>query len=140
MILFISDLHKSLDDKEEIESVKWLLKILDELKPDYLIGAGDWGEGMSAADFSDILSRTKLIAVYGNHENFSMAKNFSIRDGQIISVGAMKVAGINGLIGDDENYGISPNKFLKIISRLRDKNVDVLITHQPPYLPEIYPK
>ncbi|MFP3347594.1 MAG: metallophosphoesterase family protein [Sulfolobaceae archaeon] len=140
MILFISDLHKSLDDKEEIESVKWLLKILDELKPDYLIGAGDWGEGMSAADFSDILSRTKLIAVYGNHENFSMVKNFSIRDGQIISVGAMKVAGINGLIGDDENYGISPNKFLKIISRLRDKNVDVLITHQPPYLPEIYPK
>jgi Predicted phosphoesterases, related to the Icc protein len=140
MILFISDLHKSLDDKEEIESVKWLLNILDELKPDYLIGAGDWGEGMSTADFSDILSRTKLIAVYGNHENFSMVKNFSIRDGQIISVGAMKVAGINGLIGDDENYGISPNKFLKIISRLRDKNVDVLITHQPPYLPEIYPK
>jgi hypothetical protein len=95
---------------------------------------------MSAADFSDILSRTKLIAVYGNHENFSIVKNFSIRDGQIISVGDMKVTGINGLIGDDENYGIPPNKFLRIISRLRDKNVDVLITHQPPYLPEIYPK
>jgi predicted phosphodiesterase len=140
MILFISDLHKSLDNKEEIESVKWLLNILDEIKPDYLIGAGDWGEGMSAADFSDILSRTKLIAVYGNHENFSIVKNFSIRDGQIISVGDMKVTGINGLIGDEENYGIPPNKFLKIISRLRDKNVDVLITHQPPYLPEIYPK
>ncbi|MFP3260922.1 MAG: metallophosphoesterase family protein [Sulfolobus sp.] len=98
------------------------------------------GEGMPAADFSDILSRTKLIAVYGNHENFSIVKNFSIRDGQIISVGDMKVTGINGLIGDDENYGIPPNKFLRIISRLRDKNVDVLITHQPPYLPEIYPK
>jgi len=63
-------------------------------------------------------------------------KNFSIRDGQIISVGDMKVTGINGLIGDDENYGIPPNRFLKIISRLRDKNVDVLITHHLPTSPK----
>jgi len=44
MILLISDLHKSLDSMEEVNSVKWLLNVLDELKPDYLIGAGDWGQ------------------------------------------------------------------------------------------------
>jgi hypothetical protein len=38
-----SDLHKSLDSMEEMNSVKWLLNVLDELKPGYLIGAGDWG-------------------------------------------------------------------------------------------------
>ncbi|MBB5254625.1 metallophosphoesterase family protein [Sulfurisphaera ohwakuensis] len=138
MILLISDLHKSFDSLEEMESVKWLLSILDELKPDYLIGAGDWGEGMSIEDFSNILSRTKLIAVYGNHENFSIIKNFSIRDGQIIRVGNMRITGINGLIGDNKDYGIKPEKFLRIIGKLKD--IDILVTHQPPYLPEIYPK
>jgi Icc-related predicted phosphoesterase len=43
VILLISDLHKSLDSIEEMNSVKWLLNVLDELKPDYLIGAGDGG-------------------------------------------------------------------------------------------------
>ncbi|ACP54733.1 metallophosphoesterase family protein [Saccharolobus islandicus] len=138
MIVLISDLHKSLNSIEEMESVKWLLDILDDLKPDYLIGAGDWGEGMTIDDFSNILSRTRLIAVYGNHENFSIIKSFSIRDGQIIRVGKMRITGINGLIGDNRNYGINPDKFLKLINKLKD--IDILITHQPPYLPEIYPK
>ncbi|QIW22840.1 metallophosphoesterase [Sulfolobus sp. S-194] len=138
MILLISDLHKSLDSLEEMESVKWLLSILDELEPDYLISAGDWGEGMSRDDFSNILSRTRLITVYGNHENFSIIKSFSIRDGQIIRVGNMRITGINGLIGENKDYGIKPEKFLRIISKLRD--IDILISHQPPYLPEIYPK
>jgi hypothetical protein len=43
VILLISDLHKSLDSIEEMNSVKWLLNVLDELKPDYLIGAGVGG-------------------------------------------------------------------------------------------------
>jgi hypothetical protein len=38
-MLLISDLHKSLDSMEEMNSVKWLLDVLDELNPEYLIGA-----------------------------------------------------------------------------------------------------
>ncbi len=60
MILLISDLYKSLDSMEEMNSVKWLLDVLDELKPEYLIGAGDWGEAMTAEDFSEILTRARL--------------------------------------------------------------------------------
>ncbi|MFP3297809.1 MAG: hypothetical protein RXO22_01800 [Thermocladium sp.] len=78
MILLISDLHKSLDSMEEMNSVKWLLNVLDELKPDYLIGARDWGEAMAADDFSEILTRIMLITVYGNHENFTTIRNLSI--------------------------------------------------------------
>jgi hypothetical protein len=73
-MLLISDLHKSLDSVEEMNSVKWLLDVLDGLKPDYLIGAGDWGEAMTADDFSEILARARLITVYGNHENFAIIK------------------------------------------------------------------
>ena len=137
MILLISDLHKSLDSIEEMNSVKWLLNVLDELKPDYLIGAGDWGEAMTADDFSEILARARLITVYGNHENFAVIKNLSIRDGQVVRVGELRVSGINGLIGYDEDYGIPPGRFMRIANKI--KGVDVLVTHQPPYIPELYP-
>jgi predicted phosphodiesterase len=137
VILLISDLHKSLDSIEEMNSVKWLLNVLDELKPDYLIGAGDWGEAMTADDFSEILTRARLITVYGNHENFAVIKNLSIRDGQVVRVGELRVSGINGLIGYDEDYGIPPGRFMRIANKI--KGVDVLVTHQPPYIPELYP-
>jgi len=90
VILLISDLHKSLDSMEEMNSVKWLLNVLDELKPDYLIGAGDWEEAVTADDFSEILTRARLITVYGNHGNFTIIKNLSIRDGEVVRVGGVE--------------------------------------------------
>jgi predicted phosphodiesterase len=75
---------------EEMNSVKWLLNVLDELKPDYLIGAGDWEEAVTADDFSEILTRARLITVYGNHGNFTIIKNLSIRDGEVVRVGGVE--------------------------------------------------
>jgi hypothetical protein len=63
---------------------------------------------MTADDFSEILTRARLITVYGNHENFTIIKNLSIRNGQVVRVGELRVSGINGLIGYDEDYGIPP--------------------------------
>ncbi len=137
MILLISDLHKRLDSMEEMNLVKWLLDVLDELKPEYLIGAGDWGEAMTAEDFSEILTRARLITVYRNHENLAIIKNLSIGDGEVVKVGGLRVSGINGLIGHDRDYGIPPRRFMRVVSKI--KEVDILITHQPPYIPELYP-
>jgi len=137
VILLISDLHKSLDSMEEMNSVKWLLDVFDKLKPEYLIGASDWGEEMVADDFSEILTRARLITVYGNHENFAIIKNLSIRDGQVVRVGGLRVSGINGLIGHDRDYGIPPGRFMRIVNKIEE--VDIFITHQPPYIPELYP-
>jgi predicted phosphodiesterase len=123
----MSDLHKSPDSMEEMNSVKWLLDVLDELKPNYLIGAGDWGEAMTAEDFSEILARARLITVYGNHESFTIIKNLSIRDGQVVRVGELRVSGINGLIGHDEDYGIPLGRFMRIVNKI--KGVDVFVTH-----------
>jgi predicted phosphodiesterase len=127
VILLISDLHKSLDSMEEMNSVKWLLDVLDELKPEYLIGAGDWGEAMTAEDFSENLTRARLITVYGNHENFTIIKNLSIRDGEVVRVGGLRVSGINGLIGYDRDYGIPPGRFMRVVNKI--KEVDVFVTH-----------
>jgi predicted phosphodiesterase len=137
VILLISDLHKTLDSMEEMNSVKWLLDVLDELNPEYLIGAGDWGEAMTTDDFSEILTRTRLITVYRNHENFAIIKNLSIRDGQVVRVGELRVSGINGLIGHDRDYGVPPGRFVRIVNKI--KGVDVFVTHQPSYIPELYP-
>jgi len=71
------------------------------------------------------------------HENFAIIKNLSIRDGQVVRVGELRVSGINGLIGYDEDYGIPPGRFMRIVNKI--KGVDILVTHQPPYIPELYP-
>jgi hypothetical protein len=122
---------------EEMNSVKWLLNVLDELKPDYLIGAGDAGEATTADGFSEILTRARLITVNGNHENFTIIKNLSIRDEQVVRFGELRVSRINGLIGYDEDYGIPAGRFMRIVNKI--KGVDILVTHQPPYIPELYP-
>jgi predicted phosphodiesterase len=127
VILLISDLHKSLDSMDEMNSVKWLLDVLDELKPEYLIGAGNWGEATATDDFSEILTKTRLITVYRNHENFAIIKNLSIRDGEVVRVGGLRISGINGLIGHDEDYGIPPGRFMRIVDKI--KGVNVLVTH-----------
>ena len=51
-------------------------------------------------------------------------------------VGEFRVSGINCLIGHDEDYGIPPGRFMRIG---KIKGVGILVTHQPPYIPELYP-
>jgi hypothetical protein len=49
----------------------------------------------------------------------------------------LRVSGINGLIGYDRDYGIPPGRFMRVVNKI--KEVDIFITHQPPYIPELYP-
>lgn len=98
--LLVSDLHKSYKSfkgQDESVSVEWLLGILDETKPDFLLGAGDWGEGVTPEDISRIISKVQLLTVYGNHENFPLIKPHSLPDGKVVQRGGLKIAGVNGL-------------------------------------------
>jgi len=55
----------------------------------------------------------------------------------VVRVGELRVSGINGLIGYDKDYGIPPGRFTRIVNKI--KEIGILVTHQPPYIPELYP-
>jgi predicted phosphodiesterase len=137
VILLISDLHKTLESAEEMESVRWLLDILDELGPDVLVAAGDWGEAMTVDDFSQIASRVRLVTVYGNHENFPAVRSFALRDGEVVEAGGLRIAGVNGLICDGAEHCTPPGRFRRVVSRIG--SVDIFVSHQPPSIPA-YPE
>ncbi|AOL17224.1 metallophosphoesterase [Sulfolobus sp. A20] len=146
--LLVSDIHKSYEfyrGYDESVAVEWLLEIIDETKPQVLISAGDWDEGMTSEDFGRILSKVKLLTVYGNHENFPIIQRYAIPNGKVFEFGGLKIAGINGLVGDNNIKGIpitTPTQFMNAIYRIKKyvPKLDILVTHQPPYIPEIYPK
>ncbi len=55
----------------------------------------------------------------------------------MVKVGGVEGFRFNGLIGHNEDYGIPPGRFMRILDKI--KGVDVLVTHQPPYIPELHP-
>jgi len=146
--LLVSDVHKSFNfykGYDESVAVEWLLEIIDKTEPEVLISAGDWDEGMTPEDFRKINSKVKLFTIYGNHENFPVIETYAMPNGKVFEVGGLKIAGINGLIGENSIKGIpltTPTQFMNAIYRIKNSvpKLDVLITHQPPYIPDIYPK
>ncbi len=145
--LLISDIHKThslYKGYDESVAVEWLLKIIDKTKPEVAVSAGDWDEGITVEDLRKIKSKVKLLTIYGNHENFSLIKNYAMSNGKIFEINGLKIAGINGLIGEKDvkkMYFTTPSEFMNAIHMIKKSvaKLDVLITHQPPYLREIYP-
>ncbi|EWG06380.1 MAG: hypothetical protein ASUL_09839 [Candidatus Aramenus sulfurataquae] len=146
--LLVSDVHKSYrfyKGYDESVAVEWLLEIIDNTEPQILISAGDWDEGMTSEDFGRIISKVKLLTIYGNHENFPIIKNYAMPNGKVFEFGGLKIAGINGLIGENSIKGIpvtTQTQFMNAVYRIKNSvsKLDILITHQPPYIPDIYPK
>mgnify|MGYP001772801840 CR=1 FL=1 len=74
------------------------------------------------------------MTVYGNHENFVVVTKFAVGDGEVIDLGGLKVAGINGLIGEGKKiYEMSPRRFRGVIRRIKRSaaRLDLLVAHQP---------
>lgn len=67
-----------------------------------------------------------------------------MEDGKIYEVGGFRIAGINGIIASKRKVekGV-PRKvvenFLDIAERLRGKKMDILLIHETPYLPNLFP-
>lgn len=140
-VLFVSDVHKTYRPSEA-SAVEWLLSLIDSLRPDALISAGDWDEGVTEDDFLRIASRTRLVTIYGNHENFAVITKFAVGDGEVIDLSGLKVAGVNGLIGEGRKiYELPPSRFRGIVRGLKRiaGRLDLFVAHQPPYIPEVYP-
>ncbi|MGC9133712.1 metallophosphoesterase family protein [Caldisphaera sp.] len=151
-LLFVSDIHMNLKiykGVDESYAMIWLNKLIDKIKPDVLLSAGDWDKDVTPKDFSIISSKVKLITIYGNHENFNIIKDYSIKDGKVIKLNNISISGINGLLEEKVSFSWKNIKEENIIESYLNKiirdikkytnNLDIFISHQPPFLPEVYP-
>jgi len=141
-ILFISDLHYE-KKGVEVEAWQWLLSIVNRHKPDILLSAGDWGTAVSIEEFEELLEKTLVYSIYGNHDNLkvlSALQNINktkvlIADGRIAEVYGLKVSGINGIIAlrRKSRKGVPrkrPEDFINIAYSLAKSRVDILLLHE----------
>ena len=154
-ILIISDLHyenRIFRGINESEAWNWLISVIKLHEPDLLLSCGDWGSAVTSEKFYNLLKKTVVLTIYGNHENMSVLgclhnikKSLPVllRDGEIYEVGNLRIAGINGIVSIRRRTkaGVPrkrPEGFLNIAESLRDKSVDILLMHEVPFLPQLY--
>ena len=157
-IVIISDLHyerRVFRGVDESRAWEWLLLIVDYHKPDLLLSCGDWGTAVNEAEFYELLRRTLVLTIYGNHENMDVLvklRNVKSRtclpvlmeDGRVYEFNGLRIAGISGIIALKKKIrkGVprrTPEEFLEVAEKLRGKDVDILLMHETPYLPKLFP-
>lgn len=75
-ILFISDLHYTSRPHEQDQG-EWLLALVDDVKPDILISAGDWDELADEVFFRNLVHKVPVLTIFGNHENLEALQSVS---------------------------------------------------------------
>ncbi len=156
--MVISDLHyerRFFRGVDESRAWGWLLSIVDYHKPDYLLSCGDWGSAINEAEFYELLKKTTVLTIYGNHENMDvLTKLYNVKtsnylpvlmeDAKIYELNGLKIAGVNGIIAKKRKTkkGVprrTPEEFLEVAEKLKGKDIDVLLMHETPHLPELFP-
>lgn len=152
----ISDLHydkRVFKGVDESRAWPWLLEVVDHPRPDLLLSCGNWGMAISPEEFEELLRRTTVLTIYGNHENVSVLAGLrNVRDGapvlmedaRIYEVGGVRIAGISGIIASRPvvRKGV-PRKladdYVEAARKLKGSDVDVLLIHEIPALRDVYP-
>ncbi len=148
-ILVISDLHyermvyRGVDESKAFE---WLLSVVAAHQPDVILSAGDWGRALTPRDIEALKSVAKVLSIYGNHENMAalLGARILMEPGRVYDVCGLRVAGISGIVSSRlEKDGVPrrrPGDLLREAKTLaRQKPIDVLLLHQPPFLPSLFP-
>ena len=158
-IMVISDLHydkRIFHGIDESKAWEWLLSIVDYHRPDLLLSCGDWGHDINREEFYELLKRTLVFSIYGDHENVNVLKSlYNIRtdnqlpvlmeDGRVYRINNLNIAGTNGIIASERKVkkGV-PRKlaedFIEIANKLRNEDIDILLIHEVPALKEVYPE
>ena len=96
-----------------------------------------------------------MLTIYGNHEDLEVLKTlYNVRsgnylpvlmeDGRVYAFEGLKIAGISGIIAKKRKVkkGIPrkiPDEYLDISRGLKGKGIDILLIHETPYLPNLFP-
>ena len=156
-VLIISDLHydrKIYKGVDESKAWSWLLSIVNYRNPDMLLSCGDWGSAINPKEFYELLRRCLVLSIYGNHENLQVLQSlYNVRsdrylpvlmkDGEVYELYGLRIAGINGIISEKKRTkkGVPrkrPDEFIEVAKRLVGKNIDILLIHEVPYLPNLF--
>ena len=157
--MIISDLHYEkhiFRGHDESKAWNWLVSIVNYHKPDVLLSCGDWGTAINPKEFYELLRKTVVLTIFGNHENMSVLTSIYnvksnsylpvlIEDGRVYEIGDLRVAGVSGIISirRRSRKGVprrKPEEFMQTAEKLKDKEVDVLLMHETPYLPDLFPQ
>ena len=157
-VMVVSDVHyerRWFRGYDESRAWGWLMGIVDYHKPDLLLGGGDWGSAVNEGEFYELLRRVVVLTIYGNHENMGvLTRLYNVRsdtylpilmeDGRVYELGGLRVAGISGVISRRRKMkkGVprrTAEEFLEYARRLQGRSVDVLLIHETPYLPSLFP-
>ena len=154
-MMVISDLHYEKVFHRGVDESKawnWLLSIVNYHEPDVLLSCGDWGTAITAKEFKELLSKTTVLTIYGNHDNLDVLRSLRnvnaalpvlMEDGLVYNVGGVRVAGISGVVakkrkGKKRVPRKTPEDFIDLARKLKDERVDVLLIHETPYLPRVF--
>ena len=156
-VMIVSDLHyerRVFRGVDESRAWEWLLSIVDYHRPDLLLSCGDWGSAINEGGFYKLLRRVIVLTIYGNHENMDvLRKMYNIKtdnylpilmeDGRVYELSGLRIAGISGIIASKRKVkkGVprrTPNEFLEVAKKFKEKKIDILLIHETPYLPELF--
>jgi len=74
-IMVISDLHydkRIFKGVDESKAWSWLMRMVDYHKPDLLLSCGS---AINSEEFYELLRKTVVLTIYGNHENLEVMKS-----------------------------------------------------------------
>ncbi|MDK2791104.1 MAG: hypothetical protein PWP15_1624 [Methanothermococcus sp.] len=151
-ILFISDLHTTMIENAQFE---WLNQIIIETRPDLLLSAGDWDEGLTRNSIQPILEKIPLLTIFGNHENMqeltqiiapSLGRSALLQDFEVVEVCGLKICGVNGIYSEKRlmKKGVPRQRGDSFIIKARNfleetqtslYSIDFFLCHETPELP-----
>ena len=157
-MMVISDLHyenRVSHSINESRAWSWLVSIVNYHKPDLLLSCGDWGTAINENEFHELLRKTTVLTIYGNHENMDvLTKLYNVKydmhlpvlmeDAKVYELYGLRIAGINGIIASKKKVkkGVprkTPEEYLEYARKLEGKDIDILLIHETPYLPDLFP-
>ncbi len=149
-ILVVSDIHYELGAHHGVDesgAYEWLLKTVRRTKSESLIGLGDWGNAWTMSQWFELTKHIKVFAIYGNHDNIPLLKGIVnadskkalMEDGGIRVIKGIRFGFINGIVSETKRMkeGVprkTGKEYLRAGSLL--SGVDVLCTHESPFVPE----
>lgn len=149
-VLIVGDVHYELGSHHGVDesgAFKWLLRVVKSVRPEFLVGLGDWGHAWIKPQWDEITQHCTIFSIYGNHDKLELLRRVTnrdggkalVQDGVTKTIGGLRFGFVNGIVSETKQMreGVprkTAEEFLRAGSSL--SGIDVLCTHESPVVPE----